>query len=429
MNSRSPNSYSISARTSPALVAVCLAALALAGCSGRAEGVLEPIGVQSPGTSAVSMLVATTRDGKGAPPGQMFSGERGTGLSFAEISISVPPDSVRKAGEVQWPSRLPPDPAREFATLAAERLDQPQAIQRFQARLAKTPHRSVLIFVHGYNTRFEEAVYRFAQIIHDSRAPALPLLFTWPSRGRLLAYAYDHESASYSRDALEAILQNLAKTKNVHEISILAHSMGNWVTIEALRQMAIRNGSIAPKIKQVMLAAPDVDVDVFRRQMSVIEARHRPFTLFTSRDDKALALSRRIAGDSPRVGAIDPSAEPWRSQLERENIRVIDLTALKSGDSLNHGKFAAAPQLVQIIGGRLAAGQTLHDSHAGVGESIGMIATGAAATAGRAASIAVSAPISIVDPRTRAGLGDQMRDLGHQSSGTLRSTGGAVTGQ
>jgi len=302
-------------------------------------------------------------------------------------------------------------------------------MKRFQARLAKTPHRSVLLFVHGYNTRFEEAVYRFAQIIHDSRAPALPLLFTWPSRGRLLAYAYDRESANYSRDALKAVLQTLARDKSVGEVSILAHSMGNWVTIEALRQMAIRNGAIAPKIKHVMLAAPDVDVDVFRRQMRVIEARHHPFTLFVSRDDKALAISGRLWGDTPRVGAIDPNAEPWRSQLERENIRVIDLTALKSGDSMNHGKFAAAPQLVQIIGGRLAAGQTLHDSHAGVGESIGMIATGAAATAGRAASIAVSAPIAVIDPRTRAGLGDQMRDLGRHTSGTVNAAGGVVTGQ
>src|SRR5690606_30137597 len=137
----------------------------------------------------------------------------------------------------------------------------------FYSRLNSTPHRRVLVFVHGYNTRFEEAVYRFAQIVHDSRAPALPVLFTWPSRGRLLEYAYDRESANYSRDALEAILQTMAKDKAVGEISILAHSMGNWVTLEALRQMSIRNGALSPKIKSVMLAAPDVDVDVFRRQI------------------------------------------------------------------------------------------------------------------------------------------------------------------
>ncbi|MBM3609453.1 MAG: alpha/beta hydrolase, partial [Alphaproteobacteria bacterium] len=145
------------ARPAAFLPALLLAAIALAGCTGRAEGVLVPLGVQPPGVSAVDMVVATTRADQGAAPGEMFSGERGIGLNFAEIRISIPPDSVRKAGEVQWPSRLPPDPAREFATISAERLDQPQVMQRFQARLARTPHRSVLIFVHGYNTRFEEA--------------------------------------------------------------------------------------------------------------------------------------------------------------------------------------------------------------------------------------------------------------------------------
>lgn len=410
-----------------------LAALALAGCSGRPEGVLIPqvegANGEVAGATSVDMLVATTRSGEGAKPGEMFSGERGVGLNFADLKISIPPDNVRQLGEVQWPARLPANPSREFVTLSAQRLDQAAALKTFYSRLNSTPHRRVLVFVHGYNTRFEEAVYRFAQIVHDSRAPALPVLFTWPSRGRLLEYAYDRESANYSRDALESILQTMAKDKAVGEISILAHSMGNWVTLEALRQMSIRNGALSPKIKSVMLAAPDVDVDVFRRQIREISAQNAPFTLFVSRDDKALALSQRLWGNTPRVGAVDPNQEPYRSRFAREKLKVIDLTALKSGDSLNHGKFAESPQLVQMIGGRLAAGQALSDNQAGLGERVGMIASGAAATAGRAASIAVSAPIAVVDGRTRAGLGDQMRDFGAQIGNTAGATTGAVSGR
>src|SRR6202030_2630354 len=100
----------------------------------------------------------------------------------------------------------------------------------------------------GYNTRFAEAVYRLAQISHDSGAPAVPVLFTWPSRGRPLVYTYDRESTNFSRDALEDVLQCLAKDPAVGEISILAHSMGNWVTLEALRQMSIRNRGLPAKI-------------------------------------------------------------------------------------------------------------------------------------------------------------------------------------
>ncbi len=282
---------------------VCL--LALAGC-GRVHGVLIPVGVQAPGTSRVDMLVATTRSDLGATPGEMFTGERGQSLAFADIAVSIPPDSARQIGDVQFPQSLPADPLRDFVTLKADRLDKGAALAQLNGRLAHTPRRQVLVFVHGFNNRFEDAVYRFAQIVHDSKTDALPVLFTWPSRGRLLQYGYDHDSASFSRDALEKVLQALVQDPSVGEISVLAHSMGNWVTIEALRQMAIRDRGLPKKIANVMLAAPDVDFDVFRKQVAEIGPAASQFYVFVARDDAALAASRRVWGDMPRLGAINP---------------------------------------------------------------------------------------------------------------------------
>jgi esterase/lipase superfamily enzyme len=408
------------------LALVILLAAVLSGCAGRPEGVLTPVGLQVPGTSRVDLLVASTRSSVGATQGEMFTGERGIGLGFAEIAVSIPPDEARQVGEVQWPAHMPPDPQREFATIEAKRIEQGQALAIFHGRLKKAKTRDVLLFVHGYNTRFEEAVYRLAQIVHDSRAPALPILFTWPSRGRLLAYTYDRESGNYSRDALEAVLQTLAKDPAVGQVTILAHSMGNWVTLEALRQMSIRNGRIAPKIVNVMLAAPDVDVDVFRRQIATIGDKRPPFTLFVSQDDKALALSSRIWGNTPRLGAVNPNSEPVRTQLADEHIQVIDLTNVQSTDSLNHGKFAESSTVAGMISGRLTAGQALSDSKAGFGETLGMVATGAASTVGRAASIAISAPVALVDGRTREGLADQFEDLGGRLGGTVSSAASAL---
>ena len=398
-----------------------LAASLLAGCAERPRGtLLASAEAVAPGTSRVDMLVATTRSADGTMPGELFSGERGRKLAFADIAISIPPDSARVIGEVQLPGTTP-DPRREFVALSAERLDQSEAVKRFAKRLALTPKRHVLLFVHGYNTRFEEAVYRFAQIVHDSRAEVLPVLFTWPSRGKLLAYTYDRESANYSRDALESVLQTLARDKSVGEISILAHSMGNWVTLEALRQMAIRDKAIAPKIRNVMLAAPDVDFDVFRRQIAEIGVHNAPFTLFVSRDDSALAISSKLWGNAARVGSIDPQAEPYRSDLAQSKLKVYDLSDVKTGDATGHAKFAESPEVVQMIGRRLASGQTLSDSQAGLGDRIGQVAIGATSAVGRAASIVVSAPIAIIDPRTRESLGDQVDDLGGHVGGTFRS--------
>ncbi len=388
--------------------------LGLAACAERPHGFLLPSNAPPPGASLVSMLVTTTRAPDENEPGEMFSGERGAALSFADITVSLPPDANRKIGEVQWPTTQPPDPRLEFTTVSASVLTKEQALAAFDQRIRRTPGRQVLLFVHGYNTRFGEAVYRFAQIVHDSQADVTPVLFTWPSRGKLLQYGYDHESANYSRDSLERVLQALSRDPNVGEISVLAHSMGNWVTLEALRQMAIRERGLPAKIKNVMLAAPDVDFDVFRRQAAELNVRPSIFTIFVSRDDEALATSRRVWGDKPRLGAVDPAANPYQDVFAKDRLNVVDLTDVASGggDSLGHTKFAEAPGVVRSIGARLAAGQALSDSGAGIGEKLHQAATGAGSAVGAAAGVAVSAPLAIVDPRSRESLGDRLDSIG-----------------
>jgi esterase/lipase superfamily enzyme len=167
--------------------------------------------------------------------------------------------------------------------------------------------------------------------VHDSNAPGIPVLFTWPSLGeeRLRAYTYDRESANYSRDALEELLDLLSSNPNVKGINIVAHSMGNWVTLEALRARSIRSGRIGDKIKNVMLVAADVDVDVFRTQIRRMGTARPRFSLFVSQKDEALAFSQFIWDGVPRVGQIDANQEPYSSEFERDQIVVFDLTKLK----------------------------------------------------------------------------------------------------
>jgi esterase/lipase superfamily enzyme len=368
-------------------------AFALSACAGRPEGNLIAVEAHVAGASTVDMLVATTRAPVDAPEGVMFGGERGRGLRFADISVSIPPDAVRKIGDVQWPARPPGDPARDFVTLRADRLELKEAKAVFHQRILANRGRHALVFVHGYNTRFEEAVYRFAQIAHDSGADVVPVLFTWPSRGKALEYLYDRESANYSRDGLEAVLQALADDPSVSDVSILAHSLGNYVAVEALRQMSIRDRGLPAKIRDIMLASPDIDVDVFRRQIAEIENGHKPapITLFVAQDDKALGLSQLIAGDEPRLGAVDPTREPYRGLLQQAGVRVVDLTALETDDPAHHSKFASA-DVVRAIGVRLAQGQALTDAKSNLGETIGAMAINATHAVGTVAAVAATAP-------------------------------------
>jgi esterase/lipase superfamily enzyme len=387
---------------------IVIAVFGFAGCASP-KGFLAPVKeAPSPGTSEVEMLVATTR--MRTTPAEMFSGFRGPALDFADIVVSLPPDGVRQIGDVQLPRQIPGDPATDFVTLKADYNDRAQALATFRRLVRTTPKKQVLVFVHGFNNRFEDAVFRFAQFVHDSRAEVVPVLFTWPSKGSVFAYGYDRESANYSRDALEDGLRALAKNPEVGEITVLAHSMGNWVTLEALRQMAIRDGKVAGKIRNVMLAAPDVDVDIAREQITAMGARRPQFTLFASEDDHALALSRKVWGE-PRLGSINPDQEPYKSYLARERIDVVNLTGVSSADQLRHGTFAENPRVVELIGRSIANGQTLTDSKVGLGEKIVETTAGATATVGHAAGLVVTAPVAIVDPLTREQFDDEIDAL------------------
>jgi esterase/lipase superfamily enzyme len=375
------------------------------GACASLRGVLVPVSGTVPGASQVDMLVATTR--KQVDPEELFSGDRGPTAMFANITVSIPPAGARQVGEVQWPRQVPGNPGTDFVTLKADVIDRPRALAWFHRALQTVPKRQVLVFIHGFNNRFDDAVFRFAQIVHDSNAPVVPILFAWPSRGSVLAYGYDRESTAYSRNALESLLK--------------AHSMGNSLALETLRQMAIRDGRVTPKIRNVLLAAPDVDVDLAREAITDMgpRAKRPSFTLFVSQDDRALAVSRRVWGSEARLGAINPDQEPYRTQLEQANVSVLDLTKLRAGDALNHGKFAESPEVVQLIGKRLAEGQTVTDSRVGLGDRIIQVTAGAATAVGTAAGMVVSAPVAIVDPQTRQTLSGHVEELGQSASSVV----------
>ncbi|MBB4238888.1 alpha/beta hydrolase [Rhizobium esperanzae] len=370
-----------------------LALLLMTGC-GHQTGVMTPLAAtaSTPSTAKVDMLVATTRQPSG-DPATLFNGERSAKPHLTEVSISIPTN--RKSGTVQWPERLPPNPATDFAVT---RVQQVSTIAEGRAWFRQHPQGGhALVFIHGFNNTYEDSVFRLAQIVHDSGMQATPVLFTWPSRAEVVAYQYDKESTNYSRTALEQALRTLADDPNVKDITILAHSMGTWLAMESLRQMGIRDGRVNAKIHNVILASPDIDIDVFAKQYVELGAPRPKFTIFMSQDDKALAVSQFISGRVSRLGAIDPTQEPYRSKLEKAGITAIDLTKVKAKDGLNHGKFAESPEIVQLIGQRLMTGQPLTDSKVTLGQGITAVVGGTVSTIGTVAASAVAAPAIIVE--------------------------------
>ncbi|WP_244506354.1 alpha/beta hydrolase [Pararhizobium polonicum] len=374
--------------------------LALSACGGHVKGVMQPLDLAAEprGNAVVDMLVATSRQ-PSDNPATLFSGERSALPSITDVAVSIPSGKVRAAGTVQWPKKLPPNPETDFAVVRVQPLATAQQGRDWVHRHASGGH--AMVFIHGFNNTYEDSVFRFAQIVHDSGADVTPILFTWPSRAKVFDYNYDKESTNYSRTALEMTLKALVEDKNIKDITILAHSMGTWLAMESIRQMAIRDGSLPKKIENVILASPDIDVDVFSRQWSELGDRKPNFTIFVSQDDRALALSRYISGDVQRLGQINPAEEPYRTKLENAGITVVDLTKVKSTDRLNHGKFAESPQIVQLIGQRLVTGQTLTDSDIGVGDGITAIVAGTVNTVGKVAATTVATPVDLLSGNIR----------------------------
>ena len=337
-------------------VVVTLLSLAflLAGCASRpgVGALLSNHAVSAVGKNH-TILVATTRE-RDSRPGTYFGGERAQSVSYATVTVAVPPTHV--PGKIEWPSRAPGNPETDFVVRNAAYLDsEREFVKTLNAQLAMRPpgKRRVFVFIHGYNTMFADGLYRFTQIVEDADAPAVPVLFTWASRGHVTDYVYDSNSATAARDELEHTLR-LVFASNAETVNILAHSMGNWVTVEALRQIKI-SAKLPPmkKLGAVVLAAPDIDIDVFKSQMRRFGKPRKPFFVIVSRDDKALRFSDFIAGGKERLGSYSNDAE-----LTALGAVVIDLTDVKATDRSNHAKFAQlaeiAPEMRQVFEGGVA---------------------------------------------------------------------------
>ncbi|WP_082616992.1 alpha/beta hydrolase [Bosea sp. Root670] len=369
------------------LLLVALAA-GLAACASTPRGLLEPV-APVPGTDSVNMLAATTR-APSADAGVLFSGERGEGVSFRNIVVSIPRN--REVGSIQLPRSVPGNPATDFTVTASTALPKAKLADWFRSTSGRS--KRVFVFVHGFNTPFDRAVFRFAQLAHDADADASPVLFSWPSRGYLLDYSRDFDNASYSRSDLADLLGVAAAAPSVREIVILAHSMGSWPAVEAVRQIALKSGGVPRKITNLILASPDLDVGVFRRQIEDMGPKRPQITLFTAQHDRALQVSRFIARGATRLGGIDPTQEEYRNQFAGfSGITVIDLSAINAGDRLNHDLFAASPDAVRLIGDRLLQGQVITDFDV----PAPLAAAGAISSA---ATLLVTAPIRVFDAAT-----------------------------
>ena len=201
----------------------------------------------------------------------------------------------------------------------------------------------VLIYVHGFKQTFETAVLDAAHLSDGIKFRGRTMVFSWPSKAGLFDYAYDRESAMWSRDDFERVLHSTVATPGAGRVHIVAHSMGTMLTLESLRQLHARNGdNVADRIGSVVFAAPDIDMDVFSSAINRIGPLAGKITVIAATNDRALALSGRIAGGMTRVGAAE------KATIERLGVRVIDASDAGWG-IINHDLFLSNAEVQRVI--------------------------------------------------------------------------------
>jgi esterase/lipase superfamily enzyme len=320
-------------RAAALLLALGGLAAATSGCSTSPGGAsaFAAIGTQPAGQSGIAaeptLTAVTTRNAvKGARSRPWFGSQRANQPSNVRVHLSAPAEGAFAAvGLGDWSIK------------SVETVPLGESFSAGQTR------RDVLIYIHGFNQSFETAALDAARLSDGLAFRGETMLFSWPSKNSLMNYIYDRESALWSRDALEGMIDDLIADPSVGRVHIVAHSMGTMVAVEALRQLYDRRGAaMANRLGAIVLASPDIDMDSFTSSVARIGSLSRKITVLTVANDRALGAMRDMAGGVTRVGIAE------KARLETLGIRVIDASDY-AGGGLNHDLFLTNAQVRQAI--------------------------------------------------------------------------------
>lgn len=219
-------------------------------------------------------------------------------VHYGTCDVSIPPK--HESGKIEAPSIGPEDESLHVVLKKTEEMEEKTFFEAVHAKVVALPkeQRTCFVFIHGFNVTFENAAKRTAQIHYDLEFTGVPIFFSWPSRASLLHYFSDRNEIEYSRYVIKQFLLDVSQRVSADRIHVIAHSMGADATCHAIADLGER-GKI---FDQIILAAPDIDREVFRLQLAprMFAAANR-MTMYCSKDDMALRASNTF-NDSPRAG-------------------------------------------------------------------------------------------------------------------------------
>ncbi|MEM6759338.1 MAG: alpha/beta fold hydrolase [Pseudomonadota bacterium] len=305
----------------------------VAACSERGAFSFAP---PDPAATLYDIFVANFRPTEPPAVGDR-SPPRPSQIRYEKYRMSVPP--THEPGTVAWPKGAA-NAATDMVSLGHDSYDGLSSfVQNVQSEIDEV--NEVMVFVHGYNTNHAEAVYLLTQVNHDFQVPVPTVLFSWPSAARTVGYLYDRDSALIARDQLEDLLVALSRRQKV---VIMAHSMGNLLVMETLRQIGrSRSMDIRNDISALFMISPDIDGELFFAQAASLPALPQYSVVMAAEQDIALRVSAWLTGRSNRLGSdID------RSSVGDLPITVVDVSAFSNG-GLEHTIALQSPSAIAVL--------------------------------------------------------------------------------
>ena len=249
----------------------------------------------------ITTYYATNRMATGnANPLEFYGTEDAAKLQYGRVSITIP--AAHQVGNIVLPSlwklEANPDPSKHFIFKSLTPLENAKALDELRQISSKEGSRSLLLFIHGFNTTFAEAALRSAQLAHDLEFPGVTMFMSWPS-SRL--YTHSTESVELAKGPFNTLLDDISALP-FDKVYILAHSMGTRLAAKGLAERKLRGADLS-KIQEVLLAAPDINTNIFNAEIVPVLGGLKTMrkTIYASSDDLALKASSAING-YPRVG-------------------------------------------------------------------------------------------------------------------------------
>jgi esterase/lipase superfamily enzyme len=282
----------------------------------------------APDHAVMKVFFATNRELSGdRHPARLLGSARGQ-LRYGSCEVSIPRD--HRMGELESPSLLRmefrQDPEQHVVLLSADLGERDNYMDDLRQAIAASGTRSALLFIHGYRTSFEDAARRTGQLAYD-------LGYSWPSQGKLSGYILDEANVEWTQADLVTFLADFLQQSDAEHVYLLAHSMGSRALVKATASVIAAKPELSSRIREVILAAPDIDADVFRQQLlPSLAGVSNPLTLYASSEDSALRASKAIHGYA-RAGESGPGL------VVAQGVETIDASGVDTG-LIRHNYFA-----------------------------------------------------------------------------------------